>query len=203
MRRLAAGLFGLTMLATPLRAQDAEPGLTLSVHYAVSTGKPFSGISTVKLAQLEVSYPVRLGRHRNWELQWPIAIVPAVFVLRTVSGPIFNGDGSWITWSEKRVTSRGVGLKPLALRLVRRSAKVEAYVGLAGGASWFDRPTPAENAHRRNYMGELDLGVRVLGAGGRRLTVGYRFNHLSNGNTGEINPGIDSHMVSLGVTFPR
>lgn len=203
MRRLAAGLFGFTMLATPLRAQDADPGLTVTGHVAFHTGMPFSGISTVRVAQIEVSYPVLLMRRGTWVLEWPIAILPATIVMRTVSGPIFNGDGSWITWSEERVTSHGIGVKPVALRLVRRSSRVETYVGIAGGASWFDRPTPAENAHRRNYMGELDLGVRVVIPGGRRVAVGYRFNHLSNANTGEINPGIDSHMISLGVTLPR
>lgn len=203
MTRLAVGLFGLTMLASPLRAQYEEPGLTMSVHYAVSTGKPFSGISTVKLAQLELSYPIQLGNHGNWSLEWPVSVIPAALVLRTVDGEIFRAWGSWWAGGARRVTSHGFGFKPVAIRVVHRSGSVETYLGLAGGASWFDRPTPAINAHKRNYLGDLDLGVRIRGMGGTQLNVGYRFSHLSNANTGEINPGIDSHMVSLGVTVAR
>lgn len=47
------------------------------------------------------------------------------------------------------------------------------------------------------FVSSLGLGYRF----DRRLSLGYRFLHMSNANLEEPNPGLDMHVLELGVRF--
>jgi hypothetical protein len=194
------------LLVSPVRieAQDVDPGITLSAHYALKTGSPFSGVSTVTVAMMELAATRRLLHGSRWSLEWPVAILPATYVLHTPVESAFMSNGSWLVFgSDVRRTSRGFGVKPIGLRVLWHGEFLSTYLGAAGGIVWFDHAVPAGNGHRRNYLGDLDAGVRLPIASRVLAQLGYRFSHISNGGKGEVNHGIDSHMVSVGFSLHR
>jgi len=108
-------------------------------------------------------------------------------------------DDRWVVdASTPRGTSYGVGLKPVGLQLVRKGDHVSLFAGLTSGFVVFDKPTPAANARRLNYVGEVEAGMRIRTGSGTELVGVYRWNHISNAGTAELNPGLDSHMIFLG-----
>ncbi|HEY4306036.1 MAG TPA: acyloxyacyl hydrolase [Gemmatimonadaceae bacterium] len=101
----------------------------------------------------------------------------------------------------------GVGIIPLGFRWhILPERRVGFIANLDGGAVWFNHPLPVSSDSRLrgqgfNFLarGGLDAVVRVTGR--TWITGGYRHVHLSNGNFGSINPGIDAGLMAFGVAW--
>ncbi len=115
-------------------------------------------------------------------------------------------DGTMV--SLKTETGRspvlGAGLAPAGVQLYTLSTRpARFFLGASGGALWFTRDTPVPHARRFNISAEGGGGVEILSRDGRALVVGYKFQHLSNAGTAPLNPGVDSHLVYVGVLRAR
>jgi hypothetical protein len=94
----------------------------------------------------------------------------------------------------------GVGAAPLGLRLrFRPHAALQPYVAASGGALWFQRPVPTPDAARFNFIADAGAGIRYARPGRLGVIAGYRLQHISNGGTAAVNPGLDGHMFYLGI----
>lgn len=92
----------------------------------------------------------------------------------------------------------GVGVSPLLWRWnFEPRAHASPFAELGGGVLWTNRDLPPETT-RANYTVHVTLGVRVLGARSRGATIGYRFEHISNGNRANTNPSVNAHAVVVG-----
>ena len=128
-------------------------------------------------------------------------------VLTDLRGPsVLRGRFEWAIelspafaeWSSGR--ARGVGLAPLQWRWnLAPRGRVHPFAEVGGGALWTSAPIPSGTTGS-NFMTHAGVGVRVLGAGGHGLVVGYRLHHISNGNRLARNPGVNAHMITLGWT---
>ena len=96
----------------------------------------------------------------------------------------------------------GINAAGLTARF-RPDRNVSPTVGFAVGALYFDRSVPTTRATRFNFTASGEAGLRIGPPDGRGVTVTYRFHHLSNAGTSEENPGVASHLVTLGFRFPR
>ena len=125
----------------------------------------------------------------------------------TYEAASFRGpDGTIIHF--KSVTGRspvlGAGIAPAGLRLYTRSVRpARLFLGGSVGMLWFTRDTPVPDARRFNIAAEGGAGVEIPSRDGRALVVGYKFQHLSNGGTARQNPGVDTHLVYVGVMRRR
>lgn len=98
----------------------------------------------------------------------------------------------------------GVGAVPLGVtRRFNRVSRVSPFVGVNGGVLWFDRAVPTTKASRFNFTASAELGVRFGPPGEHGITVSYRFHHISNAGTAGENPGVASHLFTLGIHRPR
>lgn len=75
-----------------------------------------------------------------------------------------------------------------------------AFAELAMGGLWTTEPIP-EDTGRANFTAHWGGGVRLLPRGRHALLVAYRFQHLSNGNQIQSNPGVNSHVVLIGWSY--
>lgn len=98
----------------------------------------------------------------------------------------------------------GFGLAPLGiqLRLFARSP-VQMLVHINGGALWFARPVPDPKATHFNFTAEGGGAVQWWVTSHQAISVGYEFHHSSNAATGDVNPGLNSTMLTIGVTRRR
>ncbi len=98
-------------------------------------------------------------------------------------------------------TARGYAVTPIGLQMrAFHGRAVEAVIGASFGVVQYDAPVPDPGEKRRNFMGDIVLGVHVRTGRQGAITAGVRQNHTSNAGTGAVNPGLESRVVYLGVT---
>jgi hypothetical protein len=101
-------------------------------------------------------------------------------------------------------TVYAAGLAPLGFQLrFFPHAPVRPFAHLSGGALWFTRPIPDPMATRFNFTAETGGGLEIALPRRHALTIGYAFHHTSNGGTGQVNPGMNSGVLIVGVTAGR
>lgn len=200
MRFCGLAVLGFLASATAVAGQAPGRVYTFSAGYTVDTGGSSTAVSPVRLGLLEAGTSFRLITGGRWEVEYPVTVIPFLMVRETpLAAGVFLDDRWVVDAATPRGTSYGVGLKPVGLQLVRTGGHVSLFAGLTSGFVVFDKPTPAANARKLNYVGEVEAGMR-LRTGARTELVGvYRYNHISNAGTAELNPGLDSHMIFLGL----
>lgn len=104
-------------------------------------------------------------------------------------------------WHTKAV---GAGFLPVGftgrLRVVPR---IQLELRAAGGMAVLSRPVPLAQAGRFNFIAEVSPTAELRVTRRVAATVGLVLNHISNGGTAELNPGMNSRMLGLGVTYRR
>ena len=121
-------------------------------------------------------------------------------VVKTADGPTSPGcphPGRRITY--------GFGLEPVGFDFnFRRHHRFQPVVGINGGFAIFRRDVPVSNSNSFNFTFSLRGGVQIFTSQSRSITIGYRFHHISNADTGNpFNPGIDSNFIYAGYSFHR
>jgi len=116
--------------------------------------------------------------------EWAVEIVP-------IFGQ-FDPERSW-----------GVGIAPLIWRWnFERQGPVAPFAEVGGGGLWTSAPLPAGTVSG-NFTVHVTLGVRKLTSARRGLVMAYRYDHISNGNRADRNPGVNAHVAYLAWTFLR
>ena len=92
----------------------------------------------------------------------------------------------------------GFGFAPVVWRWnFEPRPRWSAFGELSMGGLWTTDPIP-EDTSRANFTAHWGGGVRLRSARPHALLLGYRFQHISNGNQLGSNPGVNSHVVLAG-----
>jgi hypothetical protein len=95
-------------------------------------------------------------------------------------------------------TAYGVGFDPLGLKWnFQRHGRISPYLELTGGTLFTSQNVPA-NTNTVNFMDQAALGMHILGAR-HNVSLELRYMHISNAGLGNLNPGINTVQVRLGV----
>jgi len=159
---------------------------------------------------------IRLGRPLaaglDYALDWVAEIVPLAVSTQNplyrqmpVRGPCRDcgayraADG--VVWEFVRYrTAYAAGGSPLGLQLrLFPQAPARLVLHTNGGALFFSDRIPDFQSTRFNFTAEAGGAVRLPVARGRRLELGYRYHHTSNAGTGRANPGLNAHVLYMGV----
>jgi hypothetical protein len=97
----------------------------------------------------------------------------------------------------------GFGVSPLVWRWnFEPRGKLAPFAELAGGGLWTRDAVPARTT-TANFTAHAGYGLRFFFRPGRTLNVSYRFHHISNGNRFERNPGVNAHVLLVGLSLIR
>ena len=104
-----------------------------------------------------------------------------------------------------RRTTYGLGLEPVGFDFnFRRRHRFQPVLGINGGFAKFPRDVPVSDSNSFNFTFSLRGGIQIFTSQSRSVTIGYRYHHISNANTGNpFNPGIDSNFMYVGYSFQR
>jgi hypothetical protein len=92
----------------------------------------------------------------------------------------------------------GVGVSPFAWRWnFEPHGKYAPFAELAGGLLWTSAPVPPRTT-RANFTAHAGVGLRRMIRPTQALVLLYRFNHISNGNRLDRNPGVNAHAIHVG-----
>jgi len=95
-------------------------------------------------------------------------------------------------------TAYGAGFDPLGLKWnFERHGRFSPYLELTGGALFTNQNVPAYT-NTVNFMDQAALGIHILGAK-HNVSLELRYMHISNAGLGNLNPGVNTVQVRLGV----
>ena len=93
----------------------------------------------------------------------------------------------------------GIGVLPLGFTaLVPIVPHVRFQLRAAAGAVRLSQPVPVLEGRKFNFVAEASTGFEFRVSPSLALTAGMVFNHISNGGTATINPGMNSRMFEFG-----
>lgn len=176
----------------PAAVQDASPAMLMPIGanewalagaagwgvpifgYGIDNAFAFPALSWARVLTRPAGHGVLRG-----QFEWGIEVIP--FFAQ------YSPDRAY-----------GVGISPLVWRwnfLPR--GRLSPFAELGGGVLWTNVDLPDETT-RANYTAHVTLAVRLLGANGRGAMLGYRFEHISNGNRADTNPSVNAHAIVIG-----
>ncbi|MDZ7680376.1 MAG: acyloxyacyl hydrolase [Fodinibius sp.] len=99
-------------------------------------------------------------------------------------------------------TYTGLGISPIGFQINwGRSNSVQPFFKSSGGFMYFRQPFPDNRGVKFNFTLELGAGVEFILAEDLSFSIGYKYHHMSNGQFGQINPGVDSNVFYTGFTI--
>jgi hypothetical protein len=69
----------------------------------------------------------------------------------------------------------------------------------AAGAVRMSKPVPLLEGHKFNFLAEASSTLELRVSSSLAITGGMVFNHISNGGTASVNPGMNSRMLEFGI----
>jgi hypothetical protein len=117
-----------------------------------------------------------------------------------ISGTTYSGTVS--TFCQGRRWTVGEAMSPVGMQWnFRPHRKIQPIIGWHGGYMYSSRPIPLEDAGSFNFTVDIDAGVEIYRSRSKSIRAEYRYHHLSNANTAQENPGVDSGLFQLTYCF--
>jgi hypothetical protein len=96
----------------------------------------------------------------------------------------------------------GFGITPLGFQFNwQKKNIVQPFFKSSTGFMYFNNQIPDDRGTQFNFTLELGGGLEFVVAKHFSFTLGYKYHHMSNGQFGDINPGIDSNIFYSGITI--
>lgn len=182
------------VFATSACAQERPANTEIAIWFGGEFGDAhaFSETVNARLYQLESRYGRLVFARRTVAVRYVAEVVPL-----TLIGDPHTRNGS-------RTYAKAIGGSPIGAQLnFRPYRRVQPFVTSGGGFLYFERPMFG-TAQQFNFNAQLGAGLQLFSSSHRTaLNLGYKYHHISNANMDDRNPGLDSHMFFVGVSFFR
>ena len=84
---------------------------------------------------------------------------------------------------------------------LRPKARVQPFFSENSGILYFSQRVLSPQGSQLLFSTYLGLGINFFPAQHRAVTLGYRYQHMSNANISDHNPGTDANTFYLGYSF--
>ncbi len=96
----------------------------------------------------------------------------------------------------------GFGMTPIGFQLNFRDNHVlQPFFKSSAGFMHLTDPFPDKRGTKFNFTLEVGGGVEIKFTEHSSFTLGYKYHHMSNGQFGQVNPGVDSNVFYGGITI--
>lgn len=96
----------------------------------------------------------------------------------------------------------GFGITPIGFQFnINQDNIIQPFFKSSAGFIYFKKPFPDNRGVQFNFTLELGGGLEFVITDNFSLTAGYKYHHMSNGQFGQINPGVDSNIFYSGITL--
>lgn len=158
---------------------------------AFDNGHAFSSTVGSRNYQLESRYERLIYWKEPFAVRWVFDAVPLALV----------GDPRT---SNHRAYAYGVGASPVGAQVnFVHFRRVEPFLTSGGGFLYFNHRMFG-TTQQFNFTAQLGGGVQLFTSSRRTaIDLGYKYHHISNANLANQNPGLDSHMLFIGISLFR
>ena len=179
--------------------------------FAPDIPRVFGGSRQSTLGEIGLRYSRRIATTENLALKYQIDLIPLAVINYRVER-LVQLSPTTLTYDRDRETAYAAGLTPVNLQLnFRRRNKIQPFLTAEAGLLIFGKKIPDDRSPLRPNQVGRRLNFTLAGGGGvefltddaRSYTVGFKFHHISNASTGNINPGFDQNLFYFGYTFRK
>jgi hypothetical protein len=142
---------------------------------------------------IDVRYSYRFVEHRHWALRYS----PEMTALAMLDWPTPYG-GAPFNLGQR---AYGSGLSPEGLQLdLLPRRRVQPFLSHDGGFVYFAQRVLSPEGSRFMFTVDFGAGINIFRKGRQAVTIGYRYQHLSNADISTHNPGTDANTFYVGVS---
>lgn len=179
--------------------------------FAPDIPRLFSGSRRSTFGAIGFRYSRRLATTENLALKYQVDLIPLAVINYRTERLIRTAPNAF-TYNRDRETAYAAGITPVSFQLnFRRQTKIQPFVTAGAGLLIFGKKIPDDRSplrpnqvgRRLNFTPQGGGGVDFLTDDGRTYTVGFKFHHISNNSTANINPGFDQNFFYFGYTFKK
>lgn len=179
--------------------------------FAPDIPRLFSGSRKSTFAEVGLRYSRRIATTENTAIKYQIDLIPlAIINYRTER--LIQVSPNVLGYNRDRQTAYAAGLTPVSFQLnLRRKTKIQPFLTASAGLLMFNKSLPDDRSALRPNQRGRQFNFTLAGGGGvefltddaKSYTVGFKFHHISNASTGNINPGFDQNLFYFGYTFKK
>ncbi len=170
----------------------------ISFHSTTLIGKT----PEARFGNFGLRYGRVLAASETVAFSWTIDAIPVAVLSNPRFTVVPSGSGFIVTQSRKSVYAWGAA--PIGLKFnFRRNRRVHPYGHATGGFLYFNEEVPAAGAARFNFTYDFSGGVQIVNSDRKAFTIGYKYQHISNGYRATFNPGVDVQMIFVGFSVFR
>lgn len=157
------------------------------------SGHVFGASKDVKYMPVDVRYSYELKRWENWTLRYS----PEVTALAMLDEPAPNGPDRY----RQRKRTYGSGVSPVGFQTdFFPTRRVQPFLSTDGGFIYFMDRVLSPEGSQFMYTIDLGAGVNIFRKERQAVSIGYRYQHLSNANISLHNPGTDANTFYVSVS---
>lgn len=171
-------------------ADNFSPTLGLTTMHSPYSFQAWGKMQNTKLTFLKIQYAHTQVRFSRLKFNLISEFIFTGYLQFPVDGK--NGP---------RENLFGFGFTPLRLNIPLTQKHHYPFLTTSAGMLITDRRFPNGDGSSLNFLLDAGIGYSFRINEGRKLQLGYQLHHLSNGNTKNLNPGIDSHMFFINYSF--
>lgn len=157
------------------------------------TGHVFGAAHDIKYMPIDVRYSYLFGRHRSWNVRYS----PELTAMAMLDEPVPNQTNPEL----QRKRTYGSGLSPVGFQFdFRPTSRVQPFVGTNGGFIYFTDRVLSPQGSQFMYTVDLGAGINIFRTPRQVISIGYRYQHLSNADISHHNPGTDANTFYIGAS---
>ncbi len=147
----------------------------------------------VKYMPIDVTYSYLLHRGSGWDFRY----APELTALAMLDEP---QSGQTLPWNQRKRTY-GSGISPVGFRTnFFTESGVQPFLSGDGGFIYFTDRVLSPQGSQFMYTVDFGGGVQIFRKQRQSVSLGYRYQHLSNANISHHNPGTDTNVFYLAVS---
>lgn len=98
----------------------------------------------------------------------------------------------------RMVNRSGFGISPIGFLLTDTTPnQFSPFLRTSGGLIYMESNFPTDDARKLNFTFDITFGGSYRLNSAAIISFGYKFHHISNAETGEENPGLDSNFLFI------
>lgn len=205
---LASMLLLAFTVGAPAQTTAPSPSEGIQKHwneFGVWGGMSFDSTTLIgktpdaRFGNIGLRYGRVLKTSKTVAFEWTIDVIPVA----VLSNPRFVvvPSGSGFIFTQTRKSVYGWGAAPIGLKFnFRRNRRIQPFGQATGGFLYFNEQVPVAGAARFNFTFDFSGGVQIVNSSHRAFTIGYKYQHISNGYRADFNPGVDVQMIFGGFS---
>jgi hypothetical protein len=153
----------------------------------------------VKYMPIDVRYTYLISPHNSWTLRY----APEFTALAMLDWPVAGAVPTQAQPAAQYLRTRayGSGVSPVGFETDFLPAKrIQPFLSTNGGFVYYDQRVLSPEGSQWMYTIDFGCGLHIFRKARQDWSLGYRYQHLSNANISEHNPGTDANTFYVAIS---